>query len=334
MPNKRKNALADGLATLTLDAPSPEDTASQVRRAKPSDKAERSSPAVPTLADVVPTREPAAKPAAAVRPPRTKKPPGPTRGSRARTIPFPTSAPQSPPPSPSPAPSDCPRPRTDGQPQRPPLADATKAPEPMPQPPAAPAEAGRDGPASPGPTGWVRKLLNGLALDPKACDDPRVAARVRVEVESFQPLYADDFLKAIGHADTISILGARGFLDEARLQAGNPTDLVERVMVESLMITRFRLPQIHAAAERAKNDGTAKVYLSAAMGLTREMTNTALALVTIRESNRRGGSSRTESANDRSGGMDDAAKPQAAGGGTGQSDAPGSAHGRRPTEAA
>lgn len=70
----------------------------------------------------------------------------------------------------------------------------------------------------------------------------------------------------------------RVFLEQMLADAGNPTDPVERMMLEQLALAHFRTAQLHAAAGQSKGAEAAKLLTAAAARLLGEFRRTALAL--------------------------------------------------------
>jgi len=81
-------------------------------------------------------------------------------------------------------------------------------------------------------------------------------------------------------------VGASGFriyLDKLLKDAGNPTDPIERMMVEQLAMAHHRIGQLHVQVEQARTAEEAKVYSAAAVRLTGEFRRLALAVRLYRQ---------------------------------------------------
>jgi hypothetical protein len=70
----------------------------------------------------------------------------------------------------------------------------------------------------------------------------------------------------------------RAYLEEVLAQAGNPTDPIERMLVEQTCLAHFRVAQLHVGASQAKGAEVVKMYNAVAARLLGEMRRTALAL--------------------------------------------------------
>lgn len=88
---------------------------------------------------------------------------------------------------------------------------------------------------------------------------------------------------AVPIAKGVGAAGYRLFLDGLLRDAGNPTDPVERMLIEQLAMAHHRIGQLHAQAEQAQASEQAKVYLTAAARLTGEFRRLALAIRQYRQ---------------------------------------------------
>ncbi|MEI8374135.1 MAG: hypothetical protein WCJ35_15030 [Planctomycetota bacterium] len=79
--------------------------------------------------------------------------------------------------------------------------------------------------------------------------------------------------------------GFKLYLDKLRRESGDPSDPIERMMVEQIAMAHFRIGQLHARAESAKTSEESKIFLGAAARLTSEFRRLALALKQYREPN-------------------------------------------------
>lgn len=99
----------------------------------------------------------------------------------------------------------------------------------------------------------------------------------------------DDLAFAASMASAISIaeqVGASAFKlyrDRLLKQAGDPSDPVERMMIEQLALAHHRVAQLHVQAEQAKTTEEVKTYSAAAARLTGEFRRLALGLRQYRQ---------------------------------------------------
>jgi hypothetical protein len=80
--------------------------------------------------------------------------------------------------------------------------------------------------------------------------------------------------------------GAAGFklyLDRLLKDSGDPTDPIERMIIEQIALAHHRICQLHIQVELAKTAEAAKVYSTAAVRLTGEFRRLALALRNYRQ---------------------------------------------------
>jgi hypothetical protein len=78
--------------------------------------------------------------------------------------------------------------------------------------------------------------------------------------------------------------GYRTYLEDFVRDAGNPTDPIERVLLEQLGFAHLRVAQLHANAAQAGQVEAARVYTSAAARLLAELRRLALAVKGYRQS--------------------------------------------------
>ncbi|MBM4072097.1 MAG: hypothetical protein FJ271_24700 [Planctomycetes bacterium] len=72
------------------------------------------------------------------------------------------------------------------------------------------------------------------------------------------------------------------YLDDIMKSAGNPTDPIERMLIEQLVLAHHNIGRLHVAAATARNAEEANVYNAATARLTAEFRRSALALRTYR----------------------------------------------------
>jgi hypothetical protein len=116
---------------------------------------------------------------------------------------------------------------------------------------------------------------------PRGLDEARHVAAQRAAHQAevmrealFPALMAD----ALGYGGTFDSRAYKVFLDRLLEDAGNPSDPVERMLLEQLGLAHFRIGQLQVSAGQAKSVEAAKVYNSVAARLLGEFRRTALAL--------------------------------------------------------
>jgi hypothetical protein len=88
---------------------------------------------------------------------------------------------------------------------------------------------------------------------------------------------------ALGLDRYFDAAGYRAFLDRIRQDAGSPTDPVEVMLLEQLVLAHLRAAQLQAHAGQAEGLEAARLYNAAAARLMAEVRQTALALKAYRE---------------------------------------------------
>jgi len=127
-----------------------------------------------------------------------------------------------------------------------------------------------------------------VAPAPKAAAAPRPAAQQQaVAIE--RSVMPSVLASALGMDKYFDASGYRAFLDKVRADAGNPTDPVEVMLLEQLVLAHLRSAQLQAQASAAEGIEAVKIYNSAAARLLGEFRLTALSLAAYRRS-RSGGS--------------------------------------------
>jgi hypothetical protein len=91
-------------------------------------------------------------------------------------------------------------------------------------------------------------------------------------------LFAAMMADAVGHEATFGSSAYRVFLERLIQDAGNPSDPVQRMMLEQLALAHFRIGQLQVQASHAESNEGVKLYNSAASRLQGEFRRTALAL--------------------------------------------------------
>jgi hypothetical protein len=75
-----------------------------------------------------------------------------------------------------------------------------------------------------------------------------------------------------------SAAGFKVHLEQTLADLGNPTDPVERMLIEQLVLAHFRIAQLHVDAGYCKHAEGMKLYTAATARLLGEFRRTALAL--------------------------------------------------------
>jgi hypothetical protein len=115
---------------------------------------------------------------------------------------------------------------------------------------------------------------------------PRPAQEQAVAIE--QAMMPSVFASALGLDRYFDAAGYRAFLDKVRADAGNPTDPVEVMLLEQLVLAHFRSAQLQAQAGTAEGLEAVKIYNSAAARLLSEFRLTALSLAAYRRTRSEG----------------------------------------------
>ena len=75
----------------------------------------------------------------------------------------------------------------------------------------------------------------------------------------------------------------RLYLNQLLQDAGNPTDPIERMLLEQLALAHYRIAELHVQVEQSRTAEEVKVYSTAAVRLTGEFRRLALALRQYRQ---------------------------------------------------
>lgn len=116
---------------------------------------------------------------------------------------------------------------------------------------------------------------------PPGLDEARHAAAQRAAFQAEvmrQALFPAMMADALGYDNTFESRAYKVYLERLLQDAGNPTDPVERMMLEQLALAHFRIGQLQVSAGHAKALEATKIYNSAASRLLGEFRRTALAL--------------------------------------------------------
>jgi len=123
---------------------------------------------------------------------------------------------------------------------------------------------------------------NGAAKrPPPGLDEARHAAAQRAahQAEVLREAYVPSALAtALGMGSQFDGSACRVYLDRFIQDAGNPSDPVERALVEQVAIARLRLADLHSQAAQAKAVEAVKVYTSATARLLGEVRRLALSI--------------------------------------------------------
>ena len=93
-----------------------------------------------------------------------------------------------------------------------------------------------------------------------------------------QTLFSAMMTDAVGHEATFGSSAYKVYLDRLIQDAGNPSNPVQRMMLEQLALAHYRFGQLQVQASGAKTIEGVKIYSSAASRLLGEFRRTALAL--------------------------------------------------------
>jgi hypothetical protein len=93
-----------------------------------------------------------------------------------------------------------------------------------------------------------------------------------------QILFPAMMAEALGNDAMFGSSAYRVYLERLIEDAGNPSDPVQRMMLEQLALAHFRIAQLQVQASHAKSTEGVKIYNSAASRLQGEFRRTALAL--------------------------------------------------------
>ena len=96
-------------------------------------------------------------------------------------------------------------------------------------------------------------------------------------------LFAASMAGSISAGDSVSSSGFKVFLERLLKQAGDPTDPVERMMIEQLALAHYRIAQLHVQAAKADTVDAAKQYSAMAIRLTGELRRMSLAIKQYRQ---------------------------------------------------
>jgi len=77
--------------------------------------------------------------------------------------------------------------------------------------------------------------------------------------------------------------GFKVYLDRLLKDSGNPSDPIERMMIEQLALAHHRIAQLHVQAAEADTVDAAKQYMSVAIRLTGELRRMSLAIKQYRQ---------------------------------------------------
>lgn len=96
-------------------------------------------------------------------------------------------------------------------------------------------------------------------------------------------LFAASMASSIEVGNGVSASGFKVYLDRVLNQSGNPTDPIERMMVQQVALAHFRIAQLHARAAKAKTLDCATQCTVVAIRLAGEARRMALAIKQYRQ---------------------------------------------------
>ena len=130
-------------------------------------------------------------------------------------------------------------------------------------------------------------VANSHAAAPQTESMEEAIARCLKEADVVERALPASFLRTIVFKNTGSLVSPAGFrthLDQLFAAYGNPTDPVERMMLEEMVFAHFRIGDLHALAAGAESSDLNVAYTEAARKLTGENRKMALALRQYRSS--------------------------------------------------
>jgi len=96
-------------------------------------------------------------------------------------------------------------------------------------------------------------------------------------------VFAASMASSITVGNDVSASGFKVYLDRLLEQAGNPTDPLERIMLQEVALAHYRIAQLHAKAAEARTVDAAKQYSVVAIRLTGELRRMFLAIKQYRQ---------------------------------------------------
>jgi hypothetical protein len=104
------------------------------------------------------------------------------------------------------------------------------------------------------------------------------AQRAAQEAEVLRKVVVPAQLATAIRIDQVGPSGYRAYLDQLIKDAGHPTDPIEVLMLEQLVMAHFRIAQLHGSAGQAQGIEAVKMLSAAAARLLGEFRRTALAI--------------------------------------------------------
>ena len=114
-------------------------------------------------------------------------------------------------------------------------------------------------------------------------DRHAAAQRAAHEAEILRKAVVPASMATAIRIDQVSASGYRAYPDRLLQDAGNPTDPIEIMMLEQLVMAHFRIAQLHGSAGQAQGIEAVKMLSSAAARLLGEFRRTALAIRVYRD---------------------------------------------------
>ena len=135
-------------------------------------------------------------------------------------------------------------------------------------------------PAAPGPTASKEIAASDPQSTPPAIDPPKQRDRGAALLAQF--VIPGALADLVGLND-IPLLAAKDYLEGVRREAGNPSDPVERMLIEQLALAHFRLGKLQVQATEATSPQHIRVLNAAAARLLGEFRRLALAIRAYRQ---------------------------------------------------
>jgi hypothetical protein len=121
-------------------------------------------------------------------------------------------------------------------------------------------------------------------------DDPALVAALNHQAAVVENVYYPSMtLASLGLDENTSIIGMRLVLARFKEAAGNPSDPVERLLLDQLATAHFKIPALFARSEEATSIDFKALYLSAATKLLSTLGQLVTVLSTYRTSRSAGG---------------------------------------------
>ena len=129
----------------------------------------------------------------------------------------------------------------------------------------------------PEPSQLEPTISQGPAAPPKPTDEERLAKAEQDKIIARDRLIPATLCEMLG-GKPIGPLGAKMYVDGYLGECGNPTDPIERLLLQQFLLGHHRVAQLHLEASRAERAESAKILNAAAARLMAELRRLALAI--------------------------------------------------------